>query len=223
MKLTKPTNKRLPPGGLYAVTDPGLIPFERLREAVAQAIAGGAVMIQYRNKDADAAQREQEALILRDACAHHQVPLIINDDARLAHRIGAAGVHLGKDDMPLREARDLLGDAAVIGVSCYNEFQTAYRAQQGGADYVAFGSFFPTTTKADTVRATLDLLHEARQHLSIPIVAIGGITPENGQPLVHAGADFIAASRGVFEHTDVASAARKYAHLFAHAGKTFVV
>jgi len=190
---------------------------------VAKAIEGGAVMIQYRNKIADEAQRRREAHLLRDLCQVHRIPLIINDHVELAHRVGAQGVHLGEGDAHVHEARAILGDRAIIGVSCYNEFPRALRAQQAGADYVAFGSFNSTATKSGTVRATIELLHEAKQHLHIPMVAIGGITPENGRPIVHAGAALIAACQGVFGQADVRSAAQKYAHLFTAAGKTFVI
>ena len=223
MKSSKPTNKRLPAYGLYAITDAQLTPEERLSEMVAKAIEGGAVMIQYRNKNADAAQREREAHLLRDVCLAHRIPLIINDHIDLAQRVRAQGVHLGEADAPVHEARALLGDHAIIGVSCYNQFPRALRAQQSGADYVAFGSFHSTATKSGTVRATIELLHEARKHLSIPMVAIGGITPENGRPIVQAGATLIAACHGVFGQPDVHIAAQKYAHLFTAMGKTFVV
>lgn len=222
MKSLKPANKRLPAHGLYAITDAQLTPEERLSEMTVKAIEGGAVMIQYRNKNADEAQRNREAMLLRDVCRMHRIPLIINDHVELAQRIGAQGVHLGERDAQIREARAVLGDGAIIGVSCYNQFQRALRAQLGGADYVAFGSFHSTATKSGTVRATLELLHEAKKHLSIPMVAIGGITPENGRPIVQAGANLIAACHGVFGQPDVQIAARKYSHLFAAADKTFI-
>lgn len=222
-KPSKPTNKLLPAHGLYAITDAQLTPEARLSEMVAKAIEGGAVMIQYRNKTADETQRLREALLLRDLCGAHRIPLIINDHVELARHVGAQGVHLGATDAQVHAARALLGEHAIIGVSCYNEFPRALRAQQAGADYVAFGSFHPTATKSGTVRATIDLLQEAKKHLRIPMVAIGGITPENGRPIVQAGARLIAACHGVFGQPDVRSAAQKYAHLFTAVGKTFVV
>ena len=223
MKSSKPTNKLLPASGLYAITDAQLTPEERLVDMAAQAIAGGAVMIQYRNKIADAAQREREAHLLRDLCAAQRIPLIINDHVDLAQRVGAQGVHLGKADAQVQEARAILGEHAIIGVSCYNELQRAWHAQQAGADYVAFGSFFLSETKSGTVRATIELLTQARKHLPIPRVAIGGITPENGRPIVQAGAGLIAACHGVFGQRDVQTAAWNYAQLFSAAGKTLVV
>ena len=223
MKFSKATNKLLPASGLYAITDAQLTPEERLVDMAAQAIAGGAVMIQYRNKIADTAQREREAQVLSELCRRHHIPLIINDHVELARHVGAQGVHLGEADAQVHTARALLGEHAIIGVSCYNEFSRGLRAQQAGADYVAFGSFHPTATKSGTVRATIELIHEARKHLHLPLVAIGGITPENGRPIVQAGAGLIAACHGVFGQGDVQTAARKYAHLFTAAGKTFVV
>jgi thiamine-phosphate pyrophosphorylase len=222
MKFAKTTNKRMPHAGLYVLTDPDVIPGDRLVETVGLAISGGAVMVQYRNKNADAAVREREATALRDSCQQHRVPLIINDDVELAARIRADGVHLGKDDMKIREARALLGDGAIIGASCYNLFQNGLRAQQLGADYVAFGSFFKSSTKTGTVRAALELLHEARRRLEIPVIAIGGITPDNGRALVQAGANLIAACHGVFAQQDVALAAEKYARLFGQGGRSVV-
>lgn len=223
MKSTRPKNRLLPAHGLYAITDAKRTPEERLSDCVSKAIEGGAVMVQYRNKEADAAQRDREAHLVLDVCRAHHIPLIINDDVNLAHRIGAQGVHLGKNDATVHEARAVLGDGAIIGVSCYDEFQRALRAQHSGADYVAFGSFNPTDTKAGTVRATLELLHEAKKHLHIPVVAIGGITSENGRSLVQAGANLLAACSGVFGQPDIEAAARHYAHLFSGVDKPFIV
>ena len=222
-KSSKLTNKQLPAHGLYVLTDAQLTPEARLSDMVAKAIEGGAVMIQYRNKTADAAQREREAHLLRELCHAHRIPLIINDYVDLAQRVGAQGVHLGEGDALVHEARAVLGDRAIVGVSCYNEFPRALRAQKSGADYVAFGAFHSTATKPGAVRATIELLHEAKQHLDVPMVAIGGITPENGRPIVQAGADLIAACHGVFGQPDVGIAAQQYAHLFPAAGKAFSV
>ncbi len=223
MKSLKPTNKLLPACGLYAITDAQLTPEAQLAERVAKAIEGGAVMIQYRNKTADAAQRGREAYLLSELCQRHRIPLIINDHVDLAQHVGAQGVHLGEEDAQVHAARAILGEYAIIGVSCYNEFQRALRAQQAGADYVAFGSFFSSDTKPGAVRSTVELLHEAGKHLSIPRVAIGGITPENARPIVQAGASLIAACHGVFGQPDVQIAAQRYAHLFTATGTTFVV
>ncbi|MDX1253315.1 MAG: thiamine phosphate synthase [Gammaproteobacteria bacterium] len=200
--------------GLYAITDSALIAPDKLIEEVAQAIAGGAAVIQYRDKGTDAARRECEARGLLTLCRAHGVPLIINDDVALAAAIGADGVHLGRDDITLNEARRRLGTAALIGVSCYNDLARAEVAQAAGADYVAFGRFFGSHTKPNAVRAGVELLHQARQRLDIPVAAIGGITAENGAALIEASADMLAVIHGVFGQTDITGAARSIALLF---------
>jgi thiamine-phosphate pyrophosphorylase len=202
------------PTGLYVITDSQLIPGDRLTDSVARAIAGGAVMVQYRDKQRPAAQRAREAAALAALCRRHAIPLIINDDIELAYRVGAAGVHLGAADAAPTHARDRLGDAAIIGVSCYNRLENARQAQAAGASYLAFGRFFPSPTKPDAVQAPPALLADARRELALPIAAIGGITPENGAELVAAGADLLAVIHGVFGAADIEAAARRYAALF---------
>lgn len=202
------------PHGLYAITDSALIPAPRLVDAVEQAILGGAKLIQYREKNADFQQRLQQAQALNALCRGHGIALIINDDVELASRVGAAGVHLGQDDPALATAQARLGKSAIIGVSCYNRLDLALTAAHAGASYVALGSFYPSPTKPNTVRADIALLSQARQVLSLPIVAIGGITPTNGEALVKAGADLLAVISGVFGQADIRAAARAYAELF---------
>jgi thiamine-phosphate pyrophosphorylase len=202
------------PRGLYAITDSHLIPEDKLTGQVAAAIRGGATVIQYRDKSSSPAQRQQQAAALVSLCHDHGIPLIINDDVELAVAVGAHGVHLGKADSTVRSARKQLGANAIIGVSCYNELERAVEAASEGADYVAFGRFFPSQSKPDTVTADPELLRQARQRLGIPVVAIGGITSENGQPLITAGAQLLAAIHGVFGQADVQAAARRYAELF---------
>ncbi|MEA9730829.1 thiamine phosphate synthase [Xanthomonas campestris pv. campestris] len=170
--------------------------------------------LQYRNKQADAALRLAQATALRAACAAQGVPLIINDDAALAQQVGADGVHLGEDDGEVAAARALLGDSAIIGVSCYDEIERARAAAVAGANYVAFGAFFPTTTKVTTRRATPALLHEAAA-LGLPRVAIGGITPPQVPELVTAGADLIAVVSGVYAAADPVAAVQAYRAGFA--------
>ena len=208
------TRERLP-GGLYAITDSQLIPAAKLTDQVAAAIRGGAAMIQYRDKTSDREQRRQQAAALALLCHDHAIPLIINDDIELAAAVGASGVHLGKSDDTVRSARKVLGADAIIGVSCYNEFERAVEATTEGADYVAFGRFFASQSKPDAVTAGPELLPRARQSLGIPVVAIGGITPDNGQPLIIAGAHLLAAIHGVFGQADVQASARRYAELFS--------
>ncbi len=199
--------------GLYAITNGDKSP--DLLERVAAAIAGGAAVVQYRDKSADNMHREREAGNVLAVCRAHGVPLIINDDVALAATVGADGVHLGRDDAVVREARRVLGAAAIIGVSCYNDFDLAVAAQQVGASYVAFGRFSASYTKPDAVLASLDLIRRAKAQLSIPVVAIGGITPDNAAPLIDAGVDMLAVIHGIFGQADPEQAARRYTQFFA--------
>ena len=200
--------------GLYAITDEQLIPPGQLSHCVSEAVTGGATVIQYRNKGGDARQRQQQASALAQLCRQHAVPLIINDDVALAASVNADGVHLGKTDASLEQARQQLGPQAIIGVSCYNSLERAVQAAQAGADYVAFGRFFASHSKPDARPADIALLRQARRQLALPIVAIGGITADNGGALVAAGADLLAAIHGVFGQADIQPAARQYANLF---------
>jgi thiamine-phosphate pyrophosphorylase len=200
--------------GLYAITDNYLIPSQQLVTAVAAAIQGGARIIQYRDKSTDNNQRFQQAQALHHLCQQYQVPLIINDDVALAQQVGAEGIHLGQADIKLTAARALLGNEVIIGISCHNQLALAQAAVAGGATYVAFGRFFPSLTKPNAVAAHLDLLHQARQCLSCPIIAIGGITPANGKQLIAAGADCLAVIQGVFGQPNINAAAQRYAQLF---------
>ena len=206
--------RRSLPRGLYAITDSHLIPAAKLTDQVAAAIRGGAAVIQYRDKSSNSLQRQQQAAALALLCHNHGIPLIINDDVELAATVGASGVHLGKSDSTLRSARKRLGAEAIIGVSCYNELERAVEAASEGADYVAFGRFYTSQSKPDAVTANPELLGQVRKILGVPVVAIGGITPENGQPLVTAGAQLLAAIHGVFGQANTEAAARRYAELF---------
>lgn len=200
------------PRGLYLIT-PDETDTARLLARVAPLLGPEVTWLQYRNKAVDAAVRHEQARALQSLCAAAGVPLLVNDDAALAQRIGAAGVHLGEDDGDLAAARDRLGPQAIIGASCYDELALARRAVAAGASYVAFGAFFPTTTKATTRRATPALLREAAA-LGVPRVAIGGITPANGASLVEAGADLLAVVGGVFDAADPWAAVRAYTACF---------
>ncbi|MEE9286627.1 MAG: thiamine phosphate synthase [Gammaproteobacteria bacterium] len=207
---------RPPLRGLYAITDNTLIAPSALLEMVEKVLMGGATVIQYRDKTTDSTRREQEAKALHELCQDHNAPLIINDDIELATMVGAEGVHLGKHDIKYHKTRELMGEGAIIGVSCYDQLNRARKAESVGADYVAFGSFFPSKTKPNTVRATTDLLREARQLISIPIVAIGGITPENGKMLLDSGADLLAVIQGLFGEPNPEDAAKRYSMLFEY-------
>ncbi|MET0013456.1 MAG: thiamine phosphate synthase [Sedimenticola sp.] len=200
--------------GLYAITDSTLAANSSIIDQVAQALAGGARVIQYRDKSGDDQKRLAEAGALLTLCRQHHAPLIINDDVELAARIGADGVHLGKDDPDIQAARTRLGKQAIIGISCYNQFDRASIAQEAGADYIAFGRFFNSTVKPDAVQAQPDLLRRAKRELELPTVAIGGITPENGGALIEAGADMLAVIHGVFGQPDIRAACERFNELF---------
>ena len=195
--------------GLYVLTDPGLIPDTELAARVRQAISGGACAVQYRDKRPGYRGHLERAGTLRAVTRELGALLIINDDPRLAVEVDADGVHLGRDDPRLQQARALVGDR-IIGVSCYDDLGRALDAESGGADYVAFGSFHPSPTKSGTAHATRELLRRARQRLRVPIVAIGGITPENGAPLIAAGADALAVVSAVFSGDDPFRAAQRF-------------
>ncbi|MET0105844.1 MAG: thiamine phosphate synthase [Sedimenticola sp.] len=200
--------------GLYAITDSTLAANSSIIDQAAQALAGGARVIQYRDKSGDDQKRLSEAGALLTLCRQHHAPLIINDDVELAARIGAEGVHLGKDDTDIQAARTILGKQAIIGISCYNQFDRASIAQEAGADYIAFGRFFNSTVKPDAVQAQPDLLRLAKRELKLPTVAIGGITPENGGALIEAGADMLAVIHGVFGQPDIRAACERFNELF---------
>ncbi len=201
--------------GLYAIVDSAMLADEsRLLDTARMALAGGARVMQYRDKSGDAARRRRQARALAALCRAAGVVFIVNDDVALAATAGADGVHLGRDDGTVADARKALGRHAIIGVSCYNELERARAAQDAGADYVAFGRFFASRSKPHAVPATVELLRAARAVLHVPIVAIGGITPDNGGALLAAGADALAAIDGVFGASDVRAAAARYAALF---------
>ena len=188
--------------GLYALT-PGLDDTTLLLAKVAAALEGGVTAVQYRNKEATASLRATQAVALARLHAARGALYIVNDDPALAASVGADGVHLGEDDVSITSARELLGPDRIIGVSCYNDFERARAAVEAGADYVAFGSFFPSATKPAARRADLGLLQQARS-LGVPVVAIGGIDADNARTLIDAGADAVAVISSVFMHDDSA-------------------
>ena len=202
---------RFPSSGLYAITQTDGKSSDRVVEDVTAALKGGAVVIQYRDKtSADKAALARQLLQL---CKHYKVPLLINDDAALAAEIGADGVHLGKHDGEIAMARKLLGAKAIIGVSCYDDIDIALHAAANGVDYVAFGRFFPSNSKPLALPAHAETLRQAKKQIKLPIVAIGGILPENGSELLEAGADVLAVIGGVFDQ-DPEQSAKAYTELF---------
>ncbi len=200
--------------GLYAITNSQMALEMDLTQQVERALKGGAKIVQYRDKTSDQSKRLAESRKLLDLCRRHSALLIINDDVELAASIVADGVHLGRDDSDINSTRAVLGQSAIIGVSCYNRLELAIAAQDAGADYVAFGRFFPSNTKPQAVQAEIELLTQAKQALHIPIVAIGGITPENGASLIDAGADMLAVIHGLFGQKDVRAAAEQFNQQF---------
>lgn len=196
--------------GLYAITPEDLARAATMARVVAAVSSGALCALQFRRKQADAAQRRAEARGLQALCRRHGVPLIVNDDLELALEIGADGLHLGREDGDLAGARAQL-PGRLLGASCYDQPGLARRAVAAGADYVAFGSVFPSATKPAAVRAPLSLFSLP---LGVPKVAIGGITLANAREVVAAGADCVAVITDLFEAPDVAQRARDFARLF---------
>lgn len=200
--------------GLYVITDCDKLDFQTLLSCTEKILATGVLLLQYRDKSTDRTRRFERASELKDLCQRTDTIFLINDDIQLAADIGADGVHIGRDDPSIGAARQLLGTDAIIGVSCYNEVERARDAQTAGADYVAFGAFYPTRTKDGTVKAGPDLLRRARSELSVPIVAIGGITPDNGGHLIAAGADLLAVVNSVYGADNPTQTVLKFNTLF---------
>ncbi|MDD4966735.1 thiamine phosphate synthase [Halothiobacillus sp.] len=203
--------------GLYVITDTVQFKRDALVRVVAEAIAGGARIVQYRDKSDDSERRLAEASALRTLTLEHEVLFLINDDLDLAEAVAADGVHLGREDGAIEAARARLGAEAIIGASCYNSLELAGDAVQAGADYVAFGAFFPSRTKPDAAVASMALLIEAKQKLNVPICAIGGITKDSAPELISAGADMLAVISAVFSATDIKAAARDFSTLWPSA------
>ncbi len=199
--------------GLYAIT-PQNLHGQALLEQVQAVLQGGCRIVQYRDKSTDSRRRQKEAQALRTLCEHHQALLIINDDIALCRNSGAHGVHLGETDSSLEQARATLGPNRVIGISCYNDLARAHQAASRGADYLAFGAVFSSSTKPQARRAGLDLLRQARRELSLPLVAIGGITPENAPSVIETGVDMVAMIQGLFTQPDLEEAARRIDQTF---------
>jgi thiamine-phosphate pyrophosphorylase len=206
--------------GLYAITrdEPDT---SKLVELVEAALNGGAAVVQYRNKAADTALRRVQAAALAALCASHGAPLIVNDDVALALAVDAAGAHLGTADGGIAEARRRLGPGRLLGASCYNRFDLATEAVAAGASYIAFGSFFASSTKPAAVCAGLELIERAKRSLGVPVAVIGGINTGNAAPLVAAGADWLCVVSALFDAPDlhgVQMNARGFAELYAAAG-----
>ncbi len=185
--------------GIYAITPDAPINLDHIKKIIATHDIG---ILQYRRKTASNATKLNEASQLRQLCLQHHTLFIINDDINLAQKVSADGVHLGKEDNSIATARAQLGADAIIGISCYNDIDLAKSAQQQDANYVAFGALFSSSTKPNAPHCSLDIITQAKQQLSIPIVGIGGIDFSNQQQALAAGCDAIAMINSLFQLTD---------------------
>lgn len=202
--------------GLYAITD-STLPGDRLLPSVAQALAGGAGILQYRDKSSDHVRRRAEANALRSLCRRHGALFLINDDVALAAEVGADGVHLGQSDLALVAARARLGPDAIIGITCHDRLDLAEAAASGGADYLAFGAMYASTSKPGARPCPPSVLTEARVRFGLPLVAIGGITPDNARHVIRAGADAVAVIASLWQADDIAARARQFVQEFPRA------
>lgn len=199
--------------GIYAITDCANTTEQELLEKSENILKTGIALFQYRNKEFDQHKKKRLAQALQSLCHQYNVPFIVNDDISLAKAIAADGVHLGKDDGDMHLAREILG-TKIIGVSCYNDINRAITAEQEDADYIAFGAFFSSITKPDAKKTEIALVKQAKSQLSIPVVAIGGITPENAKPLIDANIDYLAVISGLYSASDTIKATQNYNNLF---------
>ncbi len=199
--------------GLYAIT-PDLADTDALLAKVEAALQGGIHILQYRNKKANHKLQTQQARAILPLCRQYNVPLIINDSVKLCLTLDADGVHIGADDGNLAEIRTRLGADKILGASCYNRFDLALKAQQAGANYVAFGACFASQTKPHAPVASLALFEKAKKELTIPTVAIGGITLQNAPQVLQAGANAIAVINALFGANDVKSTCFQFSKLF---------
>jgi len=200
-------------GGLYAITDCENISADELLSKTESILRVGVALFQYRNKTDDQSKKQALAIELQSLCKQYITPFIVNDDLKLAKAIAADGIHLGQHDTNIETARKVLGDK-IIGISCYNDFNRAVSAEQSGADYIAFGSFFQSATKPDAAKANIELIIKSKEKFNIPVVAIGGITPENGKQLINAKVDFLAIINGIYSTDDAAASTLAYNNLF---------
>lgn len=211
--------------GLYAITQDDLL-LPRLSALVRAALEGGASLVQYRNKAASRPLRRAQAADLLRICRAAGARLIINDDVWLAVEIGADGAHISRDDAPggsFKAAREALGPKRILGVSCHNDMTCAEEAAAAGADYLAFGRVFASSTKPHAAHAPLELLIEAKRRFNLPIVAIGGITLGNAPGVLTTGVDLLAVASDLFDAMDIKTRAENYSKLFkkdAQAGAT---
>jgi thiamine-phosphate pyrophosphorylase len=200
--------------GLYLVT-PDWDDTDQLLSVTESALKAGVAMLQYRHKTATEALQRHQATTLRDLCRQYKVPFIVNDHLALCEEIDADGVHVGGTDATVAAVRSVMGPDKIIGASCYGDLQRAHDAAAAGANYVAFGGFYPSRVKKYEVSTPVDIISRAKAALTVPVCVIGGMTPENAVPLVNEGADLVAAISSVYQHEHPASAAADFVRLFA--------
>ncbi len=206
---------QFPTRGLYAITPENILRDENSFKKIKAIIIGGAKVIQLRLKGQDHSIRSLEKIIqIRKICEHFSVTFIVNDDVSLAIKVEADGVHLGQHDVSYRVARRILGNDKIIGISCYNDKMRAVDAAEQGANYIALGSFYNSVTKKRALRCSIDVLKQTSKKIKVPIVAIGGITAENGRILIDNGADFLACLDTLFRDNNGFDSARKLNLLF---------
>jgi len=199
--------------GLYAIT-PDLADLNTLIQKTKLAIEGGAFMVQYRSKIHDRDVKMQQCAAILRICREYDIPCIVNDDVEMCRILEADGVHLGENDDNIAEVRRILGEDSIIGSSCYDQLNRAKQAQKEGASYIAFGAVFPTPTKPNAPRATLELLREAKSEIQIPIVAIGGITMNNAHDVIETGIDAIAVITSLYESNSIKETAETFSQMF---------
>lgn len=205
--------------GLYAITNEQLMPEADFSRKAQAALAGGARILQYRDKTTNHQKRTRQATQLKTLCEKYNAVLIINDDINLAKDIDADGVHIGKEDTSLFSTREYLGEDKIIGVSCYDQLSLAETAVNQGANYVAFGSFFGSNIKPDAPKADISLIHAFKSRHAVPICCIGGITTKNYTPLIQAGADMLAVISDIFSYEtneQIHNACLSFADKFPH-------
>jgi len=203
----------LPNNGLYAIT-PNIADTTVLLHKVEQALKGGIALLQYRDKISNENELLSRAIAIHELCLEYKIPLIINDSPKLALACHAEGVHLGQGDGSIKEARALLGDSAIIGLTCHHHSSLALEAEKQKADYLALGRFFPSSSKPGEALATIEMLANIRCEIHIPIVAIGGITQNNAKPIINAGADYVAVIDDIFSQGNITKTCQEYLTLF---------